>query len=144
MEGLIKMFTAMKSHGRIPRKLSDFITYLVNTANYLFAVPTPPPSSASAGTGSGTPAAAIPVMPNWQRLNMLEQDANTWRAFMDEAAPLYLKYSDKRESRTFAIGDNLRDVKKRFIVFAQPQLNAIAAWRNTTTDDMEVFRIKAK
>ncbi|MBI4931598.1 MAG: hypothetical protein HY841_12585 [Bacteroidetes bacterium] len=111
----------MKTQGRIPRVISAFVAYLNNTADYLF---------------EESPK-------NWERLNLLEADAKKWSEYRGQANTLYTKYTNKKETRTTAIKDKLRDVQKKFNTFGQPILDHIATWRGSTIDDFEVFRIKA-
>jgi len=113
------------STNRVPRKVSDFIAYLNNTADYLSVTP---------------PGLAI----NYVRLGVTDAQYNTWQNYRAAANALYPKYSDKKESRTTAIKDKLRKVIKDFTLFSRDPLNMIAGVTTSTIDDLEVFHIRAK
>ena len=80
---------------------------------------------------------------NWKRLALDQDEVNKWRSLRSEWIPLYEKYSDKRTKRTSEIKDELRDVQKRFITFAQPLLNRFDGLRSTSIKDLEEFHIRA-
>jgi len=107
---------------RIPRGIDDCSQYLVSTNKYL---------------GSGTPN-------NAERLGILPEEAIKWSGFTNRYNPLYLLYSDKKNSRTTAVKDQLLSIIDEVTDFDQKNhlLDRIAASPNVTIADMETFNIK--
>jgi len=107
---------------RIPRGIDEFNTYIGNTNSYLLA---------------GTPT-------NANRLGVTPEELTQWTGFATDWAPLYLKYSDKKNSRTTAIKDQLLEIIGNTTDFDQRNhvLDRIAASPNVTIVDMETFNIK--
>jgi len=107
---------------RIPRGIDDCSQYLVSTNNYL---------------DSGNPN-------NAERLGILPEEAGKWSGFTNRFLPLYLLYSDKKNSRTTAIKDQLLSIIDEVTNFDQGSrmLDRIAASPNVTIADMETFNIK--
>ena len=98
---------------RIPRGIDDCSQYLVSTNNYL---------------DSGTPN-------NAERLGILPEEAVKWSGLTNRYQPLYLLYSDKKNSRTTAVKDQLLSIIDEVTDLDQSchLLDRIAASPNVTT-----------
>ena len=107
---------------RIPRGIDDCNQYLVSTNNYLDA---------------GTPN-------NAERLGILPAEVTKWAGLANRYQPLYLLYSDKKNSRTTAVKDGLLSIIDELTEFDQKNhlLDRIAASPNVTIADMDTFNIK--
>jgi len=107
---------------RIPRGIDDCSQYLISTNNYLI---------------SGTPN-------NAERLGILPEEAVKWSGFANRYSPLYLLYSDKKNSRTTAIKNQLLSIIDEVTDLDQTShlLDRIAASPNVTIADMATFNIK--
>jgi len=107
---------------RIPRGIDDCSQYLISTNKYL---------------ESGTPS-------NAERLGVLPEEAVKWSGFTNRYLPLYLLYSDKKNSRTTAIKNQLLSIIDEVANFDQRShlLDRIAASPNVTIADMSTFNIK--
>ena len=107
---------------RIPRGIDDCSQYLVSTNNYL---------------DSGSPN-------NAERLGILPEETVKWSGFTNRYLPLYLLYSDKKNSRTTAIKNQLLSIIDEVANFDQRchLLDRIAASPNVTIADMSTFNIK--
>lgn len=107
---------------RIPRGIDDCSQYLISTSNYLAA---------------GTPT-------NAERLGILPEEAVKWSGYKNKYAPLYLLYSDKKNSRTTAVKDQLLSIIDEVTDFDHTShlLDRIAASPNVTIADMSTFNIK--
>ena len=112
----------MADGSRIPRGIDGFNLYIITTCAFLMA--------------------GMPV--NADRLGILPDEATKWQAFLAEWTPLYAKYSDKKNSRTTAVKDQLVDIIDRCVMLDQTChiLDRIAASPNVTIVDMETFNIK--
>lgn len=113
----------MADQSRIPRGIEDFNPYLINTSAYLSA-------------GAPTTNAA--------RLGITEEEVTQWKGYLTNWSPLYLKYSDKRNSRTTAVTDQLYQIIDNVIGFDQSNhiLDRIAASTSVTIVDLTTFNIK--
>ena len=125
--------------GRIPLVIDTFNAYINNTEAYLRLTAAPPAGVTSAPAAADISMAAVPLLPNWQRLGMLDTEMASWTNFKNQWNLLYAKYSDKEESRTIAIKTKLRGVQKSFRAFAQPLLNMMSGIRTATADDAAVL-----
>ena len=107
---------------RIPRGIDDCSQYLISTNNYL---------------DSGTPN-------NAERLGILPEETVKWKGLTNRYQPLYLLYSDKKNSRTTAVKDQLLSIIDEVTDLDQSchLLDRIAASPNVTVADMETFNIK--
>ena len=112
----------MANTSRIPRGIIDFNSYIANTSNYLTA---------------GTPT-------NAERLGILPAETAQWGGIYTDWAPLYAKYSDKKNSRTTAVTDQLYLLIDTCVALDQEchLLDRIAASPNVTVTDLELFNIK--
>ena len=112
----------MSDGSRIPRGIDGFNPYITNTAAYL---------------ATGTPT-------NASRLGILDSEATVWAAMLSSWTPLFAKYSDKKNSRTTAVKDQLLEIITETIAYDQDNhiLDRIAASPNVTIVDMETFNIK--
>lgn len=112
----------MSSSTRIPRNIDGFNSYIVITADYL---------------ATGTPT-------NASRLGIADTELAAWTAIGTEWTPLYAKYSDKKNSRTTAIKDQLLSIIDEAVAFDQTNhlLDRIASSTNATIADLETFNIK--
>lgn len=112
----------MTTATRIPRGIDEFNPYITNTNIFLL---------------DGTPS-------NAERLGVLPKEQAEWKGFESRWIPLYQKYSDKKNSRTTAIKDQLLEIIDNTIDFDQTNhiLDRIAASPNVTIVDMETFNIK--
>jgi len=112
----------MATGTRIPRGIHDFNVYLPNTTAYLL-------------TGSPT---------NSVRLGITPEEMTQWSVFTASWEPLYAKYSDKKNTRTTAVTDQLRGMIADVISFDQNChfIDRIAASANVTIVDLEIFNIK--
>ena len=113
----------MTTGARIPRGIDDFNPYFTNAISYL---------------SDGTPTT------NAVRLGVLPAELAELTGFATTWAPLYLKYSDKRNSRTTAVKDQLLEIIDNVVTFDQNNhiLDRIAASPNVTIVDLETFNIK--
>jgi len=113
----------MTDQSRIPRGIDGFNPYIIKTVAYF---------------ADGTPTT------NASRLGISEEEVNQWTGFLTEWSPLYLKYSDKRNSRTTAVIDQLYDIVDRVIAFDQTNhiLDRIAVSLNVNIVDLETFNIR--
>ena len=127
---------------RISPIIAVFNSFINDTTNYLLAAPAPPPSAAD-GSGSGGGGAVIAVQPNYVRLGITDSEMNQWSNYRSQWNALYPKYTQKKETRTTAITDQLRSVQKNFRKFAQPLIGRIQFSVNVTIDDLREFNIKS-
>jgi len=113
----------MPDRSRIPRLISTFNVYIISTSRYLVA---------------GTPVT------HGERLKLSPADISTWIGFADEWIPLYRLYSDKSNSRTTAIKDQLLLIISRAVAFEAKNhlLDRISTSPLVTVTDMETFNIK--
>jgi hypothetical protein len=113
----------MGTGSRMPRGIEDFNSYIVNTTAYLTA---------------GTPTT------NADRLGVLPAETAQWVSLHAEWVPLYVKYDDKRNSRTTAVKDQLLNIIDRCVDLDQDNhlLDRIAASPNVTITDLGVFNIR--
>ncbi len=113
----------MTAGARIPRGIDDFNPYYTNAINYL---------------SDGTPTT------NAVRLGILAEELTELTGYATAWAPLYIKYSDKKNSRTTAVKDQLLEIIGNVIGFDQDNhiLDRIAASPNVTIIDLETFNIK--
>ena len=79
---------------RIPRLTGDFNAYLNDTTNYL--------------------QVQIGEEPNWHRLGITSTEMDTWASFRSQWNLLYPKYTQKKETRTTSVKDQLLLIQKRF------------------------------
>ncbi len=114
----------MADGSRIPRSLEKLNGYLVNTSAYL-------------ATGNPT---------NGIRLGILLTEQTQWIAINTAWAPLYVKYSDKKNTRTTSIKDQLLVLRQKLIDLDRTVrfLDRIAASPVVTPVDLDVFNIKNK
>lgn len=112
----------MSNASRIPRGIDDFNSYIIHTSVYLT---------------DGTPT-------NAERLGFLPSETKQWTDIHNEWIPLYAKYSDKKNSRTMSVTDQLYVLIKKCIDLDQSchLLDRIAASPNVTVTDLELFDIK--
>ena len=112
----------MTTGPRIPRGIDDFNPYIVNTTAFL-------------QTGAPT---------NAERLGILIAELERWLGFEAAWVPLYTKYSDKKNSRTTSIKDQLLAIIKECVELDKTRhfLDRIASSMNVTIKDMETFNIK--
>lgn len=112
----------MADGSRIPRSIEKFNPFIGNTTAYL---------------KEGLPT-------NADRLGILPAELTKWDGFLTAWTPLYVKYSDKKNSRTTAVKDQLWDIVDQCIDFDHTShiLDRIAASPNVTIVDMETFNIK--
>ena len=127
------------SRTRIPEKIGDFNAYLNDTTNYLLAAPAPSPLAAE------TAGAALAVVPNYVRLGITDAEMNQWRNYHDQWNALYPLYTQKKQTRTTSIKDQLRIVQKNFSRFVHESslFERIISSVNRTLNDLEEFHIKA-
>ncbi len=113
----------MTAGARIPRGIDDFNPYYTNAIAYL---------------SDGTPTT------NAVRLGILPEELTELTSYATAWAPLYTKYSDKKNSRTTAVKDQLLELISNVIGFDQDNhiLDRIASSPNVTIVDMETFNIK--
>lgn len=107
---------------RIPRGIEEFNPFIINTNIYL---------------ADGEPT-------NATRLGFVPAETAQWNAFANDWEPLYIKYSDKKASRTTAIKDQLLAIIDECLELDQNNrlLDRIAASPNVTILDMETFNIR--
>ncbi len=112
----------MPDRSRIPRKIKGFAPYIGITTTYL---------------QNGAPTNAI-------RLGILPAELQKWIDLAAEWEPLYLLYSDKKNSRTTAIKDQLLQVIATLVELDRTNrlLDRIAASPNVTVADLSTFNIK--
>lgn len=110
-------------NSRIPRTIDEFNTYITTTVGYMLA---------------GSPTN------NWTRLGWLQPEMTKWSGLLAQWTPLYLKYSDKKGSRTTAIKDTLLDIIEQTVTSDKSGrlLDRVAASPNVTIFDMETLHIK--
>lgn len=113
----------MADNSRIPRSMEGFNTYIINTNNHLLA---------------GEPTT------NAERLGILPTEMTQWTSFATDWSPLYSRYSDKKNSRTSAVIDEMRLINEDCIAFDQDNriLDRIASSPNVTVSDLSLFNIK--
>ena len=113
----------MTDQSRIPRGIDNFNPYLITTVTYF---------------QEGMPTN------NATRLGISVEEVTQWKNYLTEWSPLYLLYSDKKNSRTTAVIDQLYDIIDRVILFDQTNhiLDRIAVSLNVTIVDLETFNIK--
>jgi hypothetical protein len=102
--------------------------------------PFPPITLPTAGALTVAPT---PFLKNWQRLWLLPSEMDRWTSFCLQYNTLYAKYSDKAESRTTAVRDNMFKTMDDFTTFAKPILTRIEGDVYVTLDDLSVFHIKS-
>jgi len=112
----------MTNTSRIPRGIIVFNSYIANTSVFLTA---------------GTPT-------NAERLGILPTEAAQWVDINNDWAPLMIKYSDKKNTRTVAVKDQLYQLIDKCVELDQNchLLDRIAASPNVTIADLELFGIK--
>jgi hypothetical protein len=127
-------------NGRIPKSPAEFNAYINNTESYLRINPGVAPLPPDVDPPE---AEAIPPLgqPNWARLGMIQSEMDMWTNFKSQWNILYPSYSDKEESRTTVIKENLFEVESEFMVFARPILNMISGMRTVTNADAAVLHI---
>jgi hypothetical protein len=113
----------MTKKTRIPRSIDDFSPYITITSTYLI---------------EGTPT-------NASRLGITEAEVTTWQGFSISWRPLYTKYSDKKNTRTTAVIDQLYEIIDNCVAFDQTNhiLDRIAASTAAIIADFETFNIKS-
>ena len=113
----------MTTGTRIPRGIDKFNGYISVTSAYL--------------------AEGVPTT-NAERLGISETDVSKWTAFKTQWEPLYLKYSDKKNSRTVAVKDELYNIINETVLFDQTYylLDRIVTSPNVTIADLETFNIR--
>ena len=113
----------MSDGSRIPRQIEEFNSYISTTNTYLL---------------EGAPTT------NADRLGILATEVTKWSAIGTLWSPLFMKYSDKKNSRTTAIKDQLLQLITDCVNLDQTChiLDRIAASPNVTIVDMETFNIK--
>jgi hypothetical protein len=112
----------MATGARIPRGIDDFNPYIRNTNAYLLA---------------GTPS-------NAERLGVTVDEVTQWTVCANQWLPLHILYSDKKNSRTTSVKDQLLSIISQCVLLDQNShiLDRIAASPNVTIVDMETFNIK--
>lgn len=107
---------------RIPRTINGFNTFIIGTNTYFLA---------------GTPT-------NATRLGILPAEMTQWTLFATQWTPLFVKYSDKKGSRTTVITEQLHLIINQCKAFDKLNhiLDRIAASPTVTILDMETFNIK--
>jgi len=115
--------TAMPDRSRIPRLISTFNSYIGNTSAHL---------------------AANSRENNATRLGLTEAEAARWAELYKEWKSLYLLYSDKTNSRTISVKNNLLLIIDKVVMFDRTNhiLDRIASSGRATIEDAGVFRIK--
>jgi len=110
------------SNSRIPRTIIKFNPFITNTNTYMLA---------------GSPT-------NFSRLGWLQAEMNQWTAFVTAWVLLFVKYADKKNSRTTAVKDQLYLIIRQCIALDKTNhlLDRIAASPSVTITDMETFNIK--
>lgn len=113
----------MADGSRIPRGIDEFNPYVILTVPYM-------------QTGSPTNAA---------RLNISVTEVGQMQSLYAQWQPLYLKYCDKRNSRTTAVVEQLKMIIRKFIDLdlSCHILDRIAASPAVTITDLETFNIKS-
>lgn len=114
----------MADASRIPRQLGSLNAYLINTSTFL---------------AQGTPTNAV-------RLGILPAELTQWTAINTQWAPLYIKYSDKLNTRTKNVRDQLILLRGKLIELDKTVhfLDRIAASAAVTPVDLDIFNIKKK
>ena len=139
----------MADLSRVPIKNGEFDTYIRTTTDWLFA--NSPVQSELFIPQRWNPAppgvameAPVPVLlKNWQRLWLLETEANSWRSQRDQWIAIYTKYSNP-DVRTRVITKDKETVLDAFTQFAEPLNERIAASPYITNEDRAIFRIKQR
>jgi hypothetical protein len=113
----------MSTGARIPRGIEEFNPYIANTNAYLLA---------------GSPTT------NAVRLGIIPDEVTQWTDVATAWLPLYAKYSDKKNSRTTAIKDQLLSLIDQCVELDSSchLLDRIAASPNVTIEDMGAFNIR--
>ncbi len=113
----------MTSRTRIPRSIDEFNSYIAITGGYL---------------AEGNPT-------NASRLGITNAEVATWQGFGTTWLPLYLKYSDKKNSRTTAVKDQLIATINETVEYDQTYhiIDRIASSTSATITDWETFNIKS-
>lgn len=109
----------------IPKTISLFATYIRNTNDYL---------------QQGAP------ITNAERLGVPPAHAARWKEIEERWQPAFIKYSDKINSRTAAVTNQLYDIIDMAHEFEQEthMFAYIAISRTATTTDMETFCINKR
>jgi hypothetical protein len=81
------------------------------------------------------------VIKHWERLGLIQANADQWHTFRLAWEILYAKYSDPMQ-RTPAIIQQVQDFMDIFRTFANPQLDIMAASLAATSDDELAFNFK--
>jgi hypothetical protein len=113
----------MADKSRTPRSIILFNPYVSNVVAYL---------------KEGTPTT------NAERLGVLPTEVDQWAIIADKWEPLYIKYTDKKQSRTTSIKNELLHLIDQFIKLDQQAhiLDRIASSPNVTIADLSTFNIK--
>lgn len=110
---------------RVPRVIPEFNAYIGLTDDYLQA-----------------PSASDPLMLNWQRLGLLQADADQWHAMRGHwDNDLYAKYNNPA-TKTKTVNALVAEYLDTFRHFAQPLLGRMAANPIATKTDEAVFNFK--
>ncbi len=112
----------MTENTRIPRRIEDFNLFLNNTTEYFI---------------TGTPT-------NADRLGILPAEVTKWQGYDVRWKPLMLKYSDKKNTRTTAVTEELNQIIVEVVDLDHTNhlLDRIAASPNVTIADLDTFNIK--
>jgi hypothetical protein len=110
---------------RVPRIISQFMAYLINTSRYLMR---------SGGI----------CKTNYERLGLSEEVARQWLSFREQGKELYAQYSAKREARTPVVTEKMNLLIKTFSEFSSGPLKVIEGSPAATSDDFAMFNIKAR
>jgi len=115
--------SAMPDRSRIPRLISTFNPYIINTSKYFI---------------DGTP------VNNATRLGLTEAEVKHWTELAEEWLPLYKLYIDKKNSRTVAVKNQLLHIIQETVELDRTNhiLDRIGASTQATIEDAGVFRIK--
>jgi hypothetical protein len=111
----------MPDQSIIPREIEGFNSYINQTNDYLIL---------------GSPTNAV-------RFGWTAQNLSDWQGFQSDWNPLYLKYSDKKESYTTAIKNSLIAIVLNAITYDRENklILKIKATVGLTPDDCAVFKI---
>lgn len=114
----------MADASRIPRQITSLNAYLQSTSTYL---------------AQGTPN-------NGVRLGILPAEQTQWIAINTQWAPLFIKYSDKLNTRTKNVRDQLILLRGKLIDLDKTVhfLDRIAASPAATAVDLDIFNIRKK
>jgi hypothetical protein len=112
----------MSDGSRIPRRVEKFNQFLTSTTAYLL---------------TGTPT-------NAERLGILPEEVSQWSDINARWGSNYLKYGDKKNSRTTSVIEEIKHVILDLIDLDHSchLLDRIAASPNATITDLETFNIK--